>query len=56
MEVVRTVAEYINNHPEIKVAHRVSAKGTELVKVYYPTGTIKEYPVQYIDTITAYEY
>ena len=51
-----TVAEYIKSHPEVKTEQRTSTKGTKLIKVYYPTGKVTEYPVAHIDTTTAFEY
>lgn len=51
----KTVAEYIEANPEVKTERRISKKGVELVKVYYPTGAVKEYPVEHINTTTAFE-
>lgn len=51
-----TVAQYIKSHPSVKTERRISSKGTPLVKVFYPTGKIKEYPESLIDRTTAYEY
>lgn len=47
-----TVAEYIER-TGCKTEKRVSKKGTELIKVFYENGTIKEYPLEYIDRTTA---
>ena len=55
-ESTPTVAEYIAAHPEVKIERRVSRKGAELIKVFYPTGKVAEYPAQHIDTTTAFEY
>lgn len=55
-EKIDTVAEYIVKHPETVTNRRVSKKGTELIEVTYPTGKVKEYPVNSIDITTAYEY
>jgi hypothetical protein len=51
-----TVAEYIEKHPEAVTNRRVSKKGVELIEVTYPTGKVKEYPANHIDTATACEY
>lgn len=53
---VQTVKEYIESHPEVKTERRISKKGTELIKVYYPTGVTKEYPVEHIERTCAFEY
>ena len=52
---MQTVAEYIESHPEVKTERRISKKGVELVKVYYHTGAVKEYPVDHIHTTTAFD-
>ena len=51
-----TVAEYITKHPEAVTNRRVSKRGTELIEITYPTGKVKEYPFDKINTTTAYEY
>lgn len=53
---IPTVAEYIEAHPDVKTERRISKKGTELIKVYYPTGKVTEYPVQHINNTAAFEY
>lgn len=52
---VQTVAEYIATH-DIKTERRISKKGVELIRVYYPTGITKEYEVVRINDISAYEF
>lgn len=52
---IQTVAEYIITH-NVKTEKRTSKKGIELIKVYYPTGIIKEYEANNIDRTSAFEY
>jgi hypothetical protein len=52
---VQTVAEYIATH-DVKTEKRISKKGVELIKVYYPTGAVKEYETRNIDRTNAFEY
>ena len=49
----QTVAEYISTH-EVKTERRISKKGTELIKVFYENGTVKEYPIEHINRTTAF--
>lgn len=50
---ILTVAEYIRaNGPPVE--YRTSKRGTRLVKVTYPNGTAKEYPVEHIDRTSAF--
>lgn len=50
-----TVKQYIDTY-QPPTEKRISKKGTELVKVFYPNGKIKEYPTAHIDTTTANEF
>lgn len=50
---VQTVAEYIATH-DVKTERRTSGKGTELIKVYYENGTVKEYPIEHIERTHAF--
>lgn len=52
---IQTVAEYIATH-NIKTEKRISKKGIELIKVYYPTNVVKEYELCNIDSTRAFEY
>lgn len=44
-----TVAQYIER-TGCKTETRTSKKGTQLIKVFYHTGDIKEYPIEHIDS------
>lgn len=54
VEKPETVAEYIKR-TGVKTERRISKRGTELIKVFYLSGTVKEYPVQHIDNTNAME-
>lgn len=53
-EKPETVAEYIER-TGVKTERRISKRGTELIKVFYQNGAVKEYPVQHIDSTNAME-
>lgn len=50
----QTVAEYIKTH-DVKTERRTSKRGIELIKVWYPTGAVKEYQADNIDRTIAFE-
>lgn len=47
-----TVAEYIKQDG-IKTERRISKNGAEIIKVFYPSGVVKEYPASQIETTAA---
>lgn len=51
-EVPETVAEYIER-TGVRTERRTSKKGVDLIKVFYPTGIVKEYEVSRIAAIEA---
>lgn len=51
---MQSVAEYIATH-DVKTERRVSKRGIDLIKVYYPSGKVAEYEVANLERTTAFE-
>lgn len=51
---IPTVSEYLAEY-EVKTETRISKKGVKLIKVFYPSGAVKEYEQCRIDTAAAFD-